>query len=145
MHCGLCGNMQAEVRPINIGAQDIKHIIDGLNKDVIKGDYYSCRKCADELALYCQDSFLICWTGFPCDECSQMSAFNGPIDDMPEGIVCDECTPSLPADADSYKRFTWSDEISDRGLWLCEHCYDARHYGHRQKQLQPILDQLANL
>lgn len=141
MHCGLCGDTTVEVRPINIGQQDIKNIIDGLNKDYAKGDYFSCRKCADELALYCHDSFLICWTGFPCDECSQLSAFNGDIDDMPEGIVCDECAPP----SDSSNAYTWADELRERGLWLCYDCYDARHYGHRQKQLQPILDQLANL
>lgn len=141
MHCGLCGDTTVEVRPINIGKLDIKNIIDGLNRDLEKGDYYACRKCADQLAPYCHDSFLICWTGFPCDECSRMSAFNGPIDDIPEGIVCDECSPPL----DTSNVYTWADELKERGLWLCYECYDARHYGHRQKQLQPILDQLANL
>lgn len=94
---------------------------------------------ADRLSLYCRDSFLITWTGFPCDECSNLSAFNGEIDDMPEGIVCDECAP--PSD----NPYTWQEELKERGLWLCFNCYDTRHYGHRQKQLQPILDQLANL
>lgn len=141
MHCGLCGDTTSEVRPINIGQQDIKNIIDGMNRDIPKGDYYSCRKCTDELNLYCHDSFLICWTGFPCDECSRLSAFNGEIDNMPEGIVCDECAPPR----DTSDLYTWADELKERGLWLCFECYDARHFGHRQKQLQPILDQLANL
>ena len=141
MHCGLCGDTNSEVRPINIGSQDTKNVIDALDRDAPKGDYYACRACTNKLSLYCKDSFLITWTGFPCDECSQVSAFDGHIDSMPEGIVCAECVP--PHDAQD--AYMWADSLTERGVWLCEACYDARHYGHRQKQLQPILDQLANL
>ncbi|MGD9725472.1 MAG: hypothetical protein AB7L09_00445 [Nitrospira sp.] len=138
MHCGLCGDINNEVRPIFIGALDIKPLKDDLKVDIQKGDYYACRKCADRFAPHCHDSFLITWTGFPCDECSRPSAFAGGIDQMPEGIVCDECTPQLS------HRLPYED-VTSRGVWLCYDCYDTRHYGHRQKPLQPILDQLANL
>jgi hypothetical protein len=30
-------------------------------------------------------------------------------------------------------------------VWLCESCFDERHSGHKQKQLQPILDRLARI
>lgn len=138
MHCGLCGDVNAEVRPINIKARDLQQIATNIDKDYSEGDYYACRQCVDALAPFCEHSSLVTWVGFPCDECSALSAFNGPIDDMPEGIVCDECTPNLGT------TYALAD-LEARGVWLCMDCYEERHYGHRQMQLQPILDQLANL
>lgn len=51
MHCGLCGDMSVEVRPINIGSHDLQPIAEHLNKDYAKGDYYACRTCGQALPL----------------------------------------------------------------------------------------------
>ena len=52
MHCGLCGDMNTEVRPINIGQLDIEDVASSLIMPVSKGDYYACRKCVDQLNAY---------------------------------------------------------------------------------------------
>ena len=126
MHCGICGSTVVEVRPCYISRNDDEW-------SPIHGDIYLCQKCAEGLALQCTDSVFVTWVGFPCDECSQTAAFDGDIDDYPIGLVCDDCLPVL------------GQAESERGVWVCEPCWDARHHGHHQRQLQPILDRLSRL
>jgi hypothetical protein len=130
MHCGICGNTEVEVRPCYISKYD-------QDACQVTGDAYLCSACATSLQGDCIDSVFITWAGFPCDECSTPSAFDGVIDGMPAGIVCGDCTSSLDPNAQ------FGD--SARGLWLCEPCFDKGHLGHQQKPLQPILDRLARL
>lgn len=129
MHCGVCGDIKSEVRPCTITKADAK-------VDVPAGDCYLCRKCAYRLTPTMPNSAFITWIGVPCDECRTMTAFFGDIDDWPTGIVCDECDSELSA-AMPY--------TVDRGLWLCEPCYEKSHLRHRRQQLRPILDWLANI
>lgn len=120
MHCGHCGNTSVEVRPCYIEC----------GSDVTpRGDAWVCQTCASELVKYSLNrSDFSTWLGVRCDECGVNAAFDGPIEGMPEGIVCDQCGP-----------------ITERGIWLCISCYERTHYGHRQKQLQPILERLSRL
>jgi hypothetical protein len=137
MHCGICGNTTVEVRPADIGEKDLDRLAKDLKVFASKGDIYLCQKCVNRINPFCRDSYLITWTGFPCDDCSQLAAFDGDIDDLPTGIVCADCVSHLDENA----RFG----DSTRGMWLCEPCFDARHLGHKQMQLQPILDRLSKL
>lgn len=137
MHCGICANMTVEVRPCNIGAHDVDPLAADLKIFTTKGDIYLCQACVKRISPFCRDSFLITWVGFPCDQCSQLAAFDGDIDDLPTGVVCDDCVSAVDLDAAS------SDYT--RGLWLCEPCFDAQHLGHKQRQLQPLLDRLSKL
>lgn len=126
MHCANCGSQASEVRPCAIDAKD---------NLAITGDAYVCRTCARALNDKCKYSNFMTWVGMPCDRCSTPTAFDGPIPGMPEGIVCDQCegVPGLHDDLVG----------GNRGVWLCEPCYEREHHGHKQKQLQPILDRLA--
>ena len=136
MHCCNCGNTSIEVRPVFIGSEDVVPLIrEGIH--VPSGDVYVCQKCANEMAILCRDSVFVTWVGYPCDTCSRICAFNDDIDDLPTGIVCDECVSPLDLNA------AFGDV--ERGTWLCEECFEASHQGHREKHLQPILDRLANL
>ena len=129
MHCFNCGTTTAEVRPCFI---DVKDKITNATGDF---DAFVCFACAKKLHAKCKYSNFMTWLGMPCDRCSTPTAFDGPIPGMPEGVVCDQCEgiPGL------------HDELAagNRGLWLCEPCFEKDHTGHRQKQLQPILDRLA--
>lgn len=129
MHCGNCGSTSAEVRPCHI---------EGHRDSVLSGDVWLCRVCANQLfRLAFKGSSFVTWLGFPCDTCKKQAAFDGSVPGLPEGIVCDQCSrpcygPDEPDDA-------------GRGVWLCVDCYDTGHYGHRQKQLQPILERLSKI
>lgn len=128
MHCGNCGDTSSEVRPCHIRPPSDKKKAKNVK---LSGDAWICQACAKTLIPSCSDlSDFTTWSGHPCDECRQMAAFDGLIPPMPEGIVCDQCnSPVTP----------------ERGTWLCEHCYDKHHFGHRQKELQPVLDRLSRL
>lgn len=124
MHCGNCGNTPVEVRPCHI---------EGHADTVLRGDLWVCLACARALfPRSFRGSSFTPWLGFPCDGCKTQAAFDGPIPGMPEGIVCDQCNPSSSLE-------------SDRGTWLCIDCYEKNHFGHRQKELQPILERLSRL
>ncbi len=136
MHCGHCGDTTVEVRPCHI------HTTDAAVANIV-GDVYLCRPCATNLKARCQGgSVFITWAGFPCDECQTVAAFDGDIPGCPDGIVCEDCTPTTAGD---WAGFMPNDELKLRGSWLCETCYDRNHHGHPQKQLQPILDRLARI
>ena len=124
MHCGGCGDRTVEVRPCYVDQSDKQRLV---------GDAFVCMKCAQELSAKCKYSNFMTWLGMACDRCSAPTAFDGPIPGLIEGIVCDQCD--------------LSDDVAvlqdDRGVWLCEPCFELEHHGHRQKQLQPILDRLA--
>lgn len=134
MHCGFCGDTTVEVRPCHISASDREQNVP------MTGDVYLCQLCATNLAVRCVHSVFVTWVGIACDECGTPSAFDGDIANYPEGIVCDECLPPIKVEV-SY----FDDDPLNRGVWLCIDCYEKNHYGHRQKQLQPLLDRLANL
>jgi len=137
MHCGICGDTTSEVRPTSIGSRDLDRLAAGLKIFASGGDVYLCQKCVNRINPFCRDSYLITWIGFPCDGCSQMAAFDGDIGGLPDGVVCADCDNPL----DENVKFG----DSNRGLWLCEPCFDAEHLGHKQMQLQPILDRLSKL
>lgn len=124
MHCGNCGNTTVEVRPCHI---------EGHRDTAMRGDLWVCHECAKSLFRFAfRGSDFTTWLGYPCDSCKRQSAFDGAVAGMPEGIVCDQCSvPELLA--------------PDRGMWLCIDCYEKDHFGHRQKELQPILERLSKL
>jgi hypothetical protein len=127
MHCGHCGNTSVEVRPCYVGTD--------------YGDCYLCQSCVVVLAPLNGDPGFISWLGWPCDECGTQAAFDLPISGLPDGIVCDECVH------ENHQVYSWLSDRSDetRGVWLCEDCYYKNHSGHKQKELIPILDRLAQL
>jgi hypothetical protein len=127
MHCGSCGSRTVEVRPSYVDSKDNQALI---------GDAFICMACATQLAPKCKYSNFVTWVGMPCDRCSTPTAFDGQIPGLVEGIVCDQCksAPILNDDLDV---------SGHRGTWLCEPCFELEHHGHRQRQLQPILDRLA--
>lgn len=125
MHCGFCGDLNAEVRPCFIHRQE---------ELPLAGDCFLCKVCAQRLAIESKaNSVFATWIGISCDRCGRVSAFDGDIDGLPTGIVCDQCGPP-DLDSDTAK-----------GVWLCEDCFETAHAGHRQRQLQPILDRLAKI
>ena len=126
MHCASCGDRTAEVRPCHVDTKD---------KLKIEGDAFVCLKCATRLSAKCKYSNFMTWVGMNCDRCSAPTAFDGPIPGMEEGIVCDQCS-APPGTENEFVD-------GDRGVWLCESCFELGHHGHRQKQLQPLLDRLA--
>lgn len=137
MHCCVCIDTSVEVRPVLIGDHDVAVLFNELNVIVTSGDMYTCEECANKLAAVCRDSVFTTWVGFPCDECSQLAAFNDPIDGLPTGLVCDKCN--------GYQGENSFYVDTDRGVWLCEPCFDKDHHDHPQRQLQSILDRLAKL
>jgi len=137
MHCCSCGTTSTESRPVNVSMRDLDALIALAGVRVPAGDVYVCQKCANRMAGVCVDSVFATWVGFPCDRCHKLAAFNDAIDDLPTGIVCDDC--SIPNDPNV--------EFGDsaRGMWLCDGCFEHSHQGHREKLLQPILDRLSKI
>lgn len=133
MHCGNCGDTSSEVRPCHIKAQpDIK----------LQGDAWICYGCAQKLIPACfKESDFTPWSGHPCDSCRKWAAFDGAIPGMPIGVVCAQC----PSPERVGRNWVRRAEREDRGTWLCEPCYEKGHFGHKQKELQPILDRLSRL
>jgi hypothetical protein len=126
VHCANCGDQTSEVRPCYFNSLDLL---------ALEGDAYVCLACAKQLHAKSKYSNFITWIGLPCDRCSIPAAFDGPIPGLVEGVVCDQCEGITGLHDDLVG--------GNRGLWLCEPCFDQYHHGHKQKQLQPILDRLA--